>query len=253
MKKYICFLFIGLWLSLSFPAKCQLRIAFSKFSESYETWLRKADPGMIAVNMYGLTIDSAIVLLQTCSGLLLTGGEDVYPGNYGKLEDINRCEDIDRYRDSIEFALIEKAVSLKMPVFGVCRGVQILNVALGGSLYVDIPSDIGKTVIHRCNTGSYDCLHKVTVNSGSLLFRITGASAGTVNSWHHQAVEKIAPGMKASALSMDGIVEAIETINQDKSFVMGVQWHPEKLMNHPEMTEPLAVYFLNQAIEYSNE
>ena len=205
---------------------------------------------MIPVNIYGLDVDSALVLLQTCSGLLITGGEDVYPGNYGKLEDINRCEDIDRYRDSIEFALIKKAVSLKMPVFGICRGEQILNVALGGTLYVDIPSDIGKAVIHRCKPGSFDCLHKVTVHSGSLLSRITGASTGTVNSWHHQAVEEIAPGMRVSALSVDGVVEAIERINQDQPFIMGVQWHPEHLMNHPEMTDPLAVYFMEQARKY---
>jgi putative glutamine amidotransferase len=250
MKRYFSLILIALWLSLSISVAGQTRIAFSKYFESYETWLRKADPGITAVNMYGLYVDSALMLLQTCSGLLITGGEDVHPGNYGKLKDINRCEDIDQYRDSIEFALIKKAVSLKMPVFGICRGEQILNVALGGTLYVDIPSDIGKTVIHRCNPGSFDCLHKISIEPGSLLYQITKVSAGIVNSWHHQAVEKVAPGMKVSAFTIDRVVEAIEKANLGGPFIMGVQWHPEKLRNNPEMTDPLAVYFMNQAKIY---
>ena len=102
--------------------------------------------------MYGMTIDSALFILSTCQGLLLTGGEDVNPAFYGKLNELSKCEAIDNYRDSLELALINQALLVRMPVFGICRGEQILNVALGGTLLTDIPTDAGTKVAHRLPT-----------------------------------------------------------------------------------------------------
>lgn len=232
----------------------QPRIAVSKTSDHYEKWLKTADSEVVPVNMYSLKIDSALAVLSTCKGLLLTGGEDVDPVNYGKSDEIAKCEDIDRYRDTLEFALIKKAISLGMPVFGICRGEQILNVALGGTLYTDIPTDKGTAVTHRCPQGSKECLHNVTLKEKTLLTSITKQKAGIVNSYHHQAVKKPALGLKISAMSDNDVPEAIESDNtRFTSFVMGVQWHPERLVQNPLLAKPLATYFLKEVVNYGNK
>jgi putative glutamine amidotransferase len=251
MKRLSPVLIVSLLILSGLNSVGQVRIAVSKTNEKYEAWLRRADPDVVTVNMYGMPPDSARIVLSTCSGLLVTGGEDVYPDNYGKGNEISKCEDFDRYRDSLEFALISKAVLMRMPIFGICRGEQILNVALGGTLITDIPTFTGTRVLHRCPPGSEDCLHNVTIDPNSLLFQITRISKGNVNSYHHQAVDAIAPGMKSAAVSDDGIVEAIEIQDPDgKSLIMGVQWHPESLEQNPDLSLPLAVHFLNQVKEY---
>ena len=228
----------------------QVRIAVSKTYSTYEAWLKKADPDVEIVNMYGRNIDSAVTLLKSCSGLLLTGGEDVNPSRYGKENELSKCEAIDNYRDSLEFALIKRAVEISMPVFGICRGEQILNVALGGTLLTDIPTDIGTAVIHRSsdNTGSP---HLIKIDEKSDLFRQTGVNTGTVNSYHHQAIDKIAPGFRISAISENGVPEAMERVSPGiKPFIMAVQWHPEKSTQKAVLSEPLGKYYLKQVREY---
>jgi putative glutamine amidotransferase len=134
-----------------------------------------------------------------------------------------------------------------MPIFGICRGEQILNVALGGTLWVDLPTDTDMEVMHRCPPESVSCMHHVTVDTSSLLYRITGFADGDVNSYHHQAVEKTAPGMRAVAVSDNGVTEAIE--REEASglpFILAVQWHPERLV-HTELSAKLARYFLSEA------
>ena len=249
MKKLLRYLSISIIILIVTVGSsfCQLRIAVSKASGSYEAWLHGADQNAVIVNMYGMTVDSALFVLSTCQGLLLTGGEDVNPEYYGKLNELSKCEEIDNYRDSLELALIGRALLVRMPIFGICRGEQILNVALGGTLLTDIPTDIGKQVAHRCPTGSPDCLHSVKIDKQSDLFLMTGLESGTVNSYHHQAVDMIAPGMKISAISNNGVAEAIEReFPLGKSFIMGVQWHPEALDKNPGLSKPLADKFLEE-------
>lgn len=252
MRRLIPYLIVTVFVLISLTSNGQTRIAVSKTSGTYEAWLKKAEPATVIVNMYGLSVDSAINLLSTCSGLLLTGGEDVNPLRYGKGNELSKCEEIDNYRDSLEFALIEKALRLKMPVFGICRGEQILNVALGGTLLTDIPTDVGTTVIHRSSSGIAGCPHIVNINKKSVLFKLTGISKDTVNSYHHQAIDKIAPGFKISAFSDNGVPEAMEYESPDgKSFIMAVQWHPEKPTQKPQLSKPLADNFVSHIREYS--
>jgi putative glutamine amidotransferase len=244
----IVFLFVA-----EIGAQSQTRIAVSKTSGSYESWLRQAEADVKPVNMYGLKVDSALKVLSGCSGLLLTGGEDISPDYYGKPQERKLCEEIDAYRDSLELALIKKAIELKMPIFGICRGEQILNVGTGGTLIADIPAEVDTTVIHRCPPGSAECLHFINIDPKTLLFQITGTQTGIVNSYHHQAVEKTGPGMKITAVAEDGVVEAIERLHaQEGAFMMGVQWHPERLTQSPDLAIPLAEYFLEEAREFGN-
>ena len=251
MKKLLPLLLIILLILTSLNSKGQIRIAVSKTSGTYEAWLRQADPNVDIINMYGMTVDSACFILSSCSGLLLTGGEDVNPLYYSKLNELSKCEEIDNYRDSLELALITRALLFRMPVFGICRGEQILNVALGGTLLTDIPTDVGKQVIHRSPPGSEDCLHLVNIDKESGLYQLTGVEKGMVNSSHHQAIDILAPGMKITAVSKDGIAEALEReLPLGKSFIMGVQWHPERLGKNPGLSKPLADNFLEQVKNY---
>ena len=230
----------------------QVKIAVSKSYNTYEAWLKKAEPSVEIVNMFGRRPDSAAALLQTCSGLLLTGGEDVNPARYGKENELSRCETIDNYRDSLEFALIKKAVEMKMPVFGICRGEQILNVALGGTLITDIPSEVGTSVIHRSSESTKGSPHLVIIDKKSVLSKVTGIKSDTVNSYHHQAIDKIAPGFRISAVSENSVAEAMEwETPAGKPFIMAVQWHPEKPTQKPELSEPLGKYYLKHVWEYS--
>ena len=232
----------------------QVRVALSKTYSTYEAWLKKADPGIVIVNMYGLRPDSAAKLLETCSGLLLTGGEDVNPASYGKENELSKCEEIDHYRDTLEFRLIDRAKLLGMPVFGICRGEQILNVAMGGSLLTDIPTDAGTAVIHRSAQSSNGCPHPVNIEKNSVVYKLTGITRDTVNSYHHQAIDRVAPGFRVTARSDNGVAESLERINPEgASFMMALQWHPEKSTQKAALSVPFADYFVKHIRDYNRK
>ena len=135
-----------------------------------------------------------------------------------------------------------------MPILGICRGEQILNVANGGSLFTDIPTDIGKTVSHRNDSLAY---HHVTLAEGSLLYKICGVKEGTANSAHHQCVDKIAGNFVVSANADDGVVEAYELKDlKSYPFMLGVQWHPERLDAKNPLSTPIDDYFIKMALAF---
>ncbi len=199
--------------------------------------------------MIDKTPKDAVTALEKCSALLLTGGLDVYPGRYGKEYDTSRCK-TDPHRDSVEFALIKKAVKMKLPILGICRGEEILNVAMGGSLIVDIPQDYDTIIKHRCNDHS-SCLHEINIIPGTFLFEIGKVYIDTVNSFHHQAVDRLAKYFKVAARSNDGLIEAYEWKNpENKPFLLAVQFHPEQLDTNNKLSTPIATYFINEAKKY---
>jgi putative glutamine amidotransferase len=157
-------------------------------------------------------------------GLVLTGGEDVEPALYGATPH-PRLEDTDPTRDAAELALIAAARERRLPILAICRGIQILNVALGGTLYQDLGSERPGPVTH---TGD-DSRHAVRVEPGSLLERTLGTRAATVNSRHHQAIRNLAPGLRAVAWADDGVIEAAEPVDGASPWTLAVQWHPEDL------------------------
>lgn len=161
--------------------------------------------------------------LEKIDGLLMIGGEDVSPLLFGQ-EPSPFLGTVAPDRDTYDLALIRKAVKKGIPVLGVCRGVQCLNIAMGGDLIQDIPSEVPDAIQHR-QTGprSYGS-HSITVEKGSLMAKLLGKEEVAVNSFHHQSCKNIAPGYKVTAKAPDGIVEAIES-EDGKSF--GVQFHPE--------------------------
>lgn len=226
-----------------------LLIALSAGSDNYIGWIYRGDSLAITVDMRRMQVDSAIKMLAKCDAIVFTGGEDVVPGYYGKAYDSARCIS-NPGRDSLEFALIKEAFRLKMPVFGVCRGQQILNVALGGTLIVDIPADHPGNVKHQCED-YLNCFHSVNIVAGSRLKRVAKADTGMVTSNHHQAIEKPAPGIRIVAWSADSIAEAIEWADpMAKPFLMAVQWHPERMDTQNPLSMPLVRTFLKAAHEY---
>ncbi len=190
-------------------------------------------------------------LLDQCDALLVTGGEDVYPAWYQQEEDTVLCEGYDRRRDTLELKLIERALELKMPLMGICRGHQITNVALGGSLIPDIPSQTDSQMQHRCDSSVPLCLHEAEILPESMLYKIVKTDKGQVTSYHHQSVDRLASLLKVGAKSADGIVEAIEWKDaSDKGFLLGVQWHPERMQDYPELSVPIGERFVLEARKF---
>lgn len=168
-------------------------------------------------------------VLDTIDGLLLTGGADVDPVRYGEARHPS-VKDAEAGRDEFEIALARLAVERDVPVLGLCRGVQVLNVAFGGSLVQDIPTQTPGALAHAVADTPITCAHEVWVSKGSRLWqalqeRLNEDDACEVNSRHHQAVGRVAEGFEASATAPDGLVEAIE--RPGLRFCVGVQWHPE--------------------------
>lgn len=193
----------------------ELTVAQSKYPESLARagaevrWIDLHDP------------EQAVQEALLCDGLLLPGGGDLDPVLYGQ-ERIPACGEPNLLRDAAEPLLLRAFLAADKPVLGICRGIQVLNVVLGGSLYQDI-----KPFEHVPHNDHWAKVHTVTVRRDTLLSRILQQDTVLVNSQHHQAADRLAPGLVLSALSEDGIVEGIE--KPDARFCLGVQWHPEWL------------------------
>ena len=163
-------------------------------------------------------------LVSRIDGLLLSGGGDVDPAAYGA-ERLPQTGGVDPQRDEVEFSLLAAALDRGLPVLGVCRGCQVINVALGGSLHQHVPD---LTPLEHLRRDPRDRIsHTVAVEKGSLLHEVVGREEVEVNSIHHQAVDRLARPLRAVACAPDGIVEAVEDPSRP---LLGVQWHPESLV-----------------------
>jgi putative glutamine amidotransferase len=229
-----------------------MRMAVSKSSPNYCKWLLKGDSTLIITDLYRMSPDSALKTLDECSGLLLTGGNDIQPSLYGMAGEQALCDTTDPRRDTLEKALVTRAIQRGIPVLGICRGEQMINVALGGTLILDIPYAIGNRIIHRCDDYLH-CYHSVGAEPGSFLRMITGADSGQVTTNHHQAADRIAPGLRVNARSADGLSEGVEWADRSgKSFLLGVQWHPERMDTANPFSGKILREFLKNASLYSS-
>lgn len=163
-------------------------------------------------------------LFERLDGLLLAGGGDIDPAVYGghAHEKVYR---VDAERDRLELALARRAVDAGLPTLGICRGCQVVNVALGGTLIEHLPDAVGERVLHR-TPDRQPTRHGVTVKAGSLLARVLGTESLEPSSWHHQAVRAVAQRLLPVAWSPDGVVEGLELPGHP--FLLAVQWHPEQ-------------------------
>ena len=202
-----------------------------RLTAAYVTALERA--GLIPLIVPPLSnAEAAASVLDSVAGLVLTGGEDVDPARYGEKRH-EKVRSVNPARDATEAALIEEARARGTPVLAICRGIQILNVALGGTLVQDIPSQCETTIDHDDEGARNSRTHEVEIEPDSLIAKAVGAEHVTVNSFHHQSVKRVADGMRVTARSPDGVIEGIESTDEDW-WVMGVQWHPEEMTESAE-------------------
>ncbi len=196
--------------------------------------------------------DEALIKKQidNIDGLLLSGGDDIEPSFFGESPH-QKMGAIEPGRDLYEMKLIEYALEAGKPILGICRGAQILNVQQGGTMYQDIYSQHGDSTIKHNQEAAKDYLsHKVTVTEGTKLHEILGETEVRTNSFHHQANKYPAESLQVSAMTEDGIIEAVESTKHD--FVIGVQWHPEGTYLADEASKKIFRAFIKSAAESHN-
>jgi len=212
---------------------CEHSKKYTKIRCSYVNAVYRAGGTPIIIPPFDSTkhLDEYINLVDA---LVLSGGEDVAPASYGE-DKVLELENINPDRDKWEISLFKEAYKAKIPILGICRGMQLINVSLGGSLYQDIDHQLNCDFSHlpldsekRENLEYVN--HKVNIIKNTHLDKILSADQLSVNSHHHQAIKEIAKSLHISAKSECGIIEAIE--NKSEAFLMGVQWHPEDLINN---------------------
>ncbi len=192
-------------------------------------------------------------LLDVIGGLVLAGGRDVDPIHYHEPPH-PKLKEIEPLRDSVELQMIEKALERDMPLLGICRGIQTINVAAGGTLFQDISSFITTDIEHSnvwelaLDPKNSQFHHPIEIDTSSRLFGIIGEKSVMVNSYHHQSVKDLAPGFKVVARAPDGIVESMESLNH--SFVLGVQCHAELLCDKDLRWLSLYQAFVKASEEY---
>jgi putative glutamine amidotransferase len=198
-----------------------------------ETYVRAVTAAGGAPLLIPLLTDHGLLRGLYCrlDGLLLSGGGDIHPCHFGELIH-ESCTRILPDRDEMELALARWAAEEGKPLLGICRGIQVFNVALGGSLYQDIPSQIPGALAHARHPARprEEPSHPVSTRPGTRLAGILGTSSLAVNSFHHQSLKDLAPGLDLTARAADGVVEAVEL--KGHPFAVGVQWHPEEMVGY---------------------
>ena len=179
-------------------------------------------------------------ILDACSGLVLSGGEDVEPARFGAVPH-PALGAVSPARDELEWQALDRALERQLPVLGICRGIQVLNVYFGGTLYQDLQSELPGEATHDPAGGLRRRLHYVTIDEGARLREIAGTSRIFTNSSHHQAVREVAPALAVTARTEDGVIEGVEARNG--AWVIGVQWHPERYPRSAPRTDPDRLLF----------
>ena len=185
-----------------------------------------------------------------CDGFLFSGGCDIEPKKFGE-ETKSTCGNIQKFRDALEFAVFKKAFEQKKPIMAICRGIQVINVALGGTLYQDIPTEIPSEISHRQKEPKNMPSHEVQILSDTPLMELILKAKMTANSFHHQAIKALGEGLEVMALADDGIIEAV--YYNGENYIMGYQWHPERLCEFEEDNKTLFLDFIKTCIRLKEE
>ncbi len=188
--------------------------------------------------------------MSTIDGFMLTGGYDVSPLLFGQ-EPIFQLSEICPERDEYEIKGVHLAIEMGIPIFAICRGLQLVNVALGGTLYQDIHTQPGTSMQHFQQAKGHVAAHSIEVLPKTLLHTILGKGPIYVNTFHHQAIDELAPGLKVNSRSPDGIIEGIE--GTSSHWLLGVQWHPERMAERHKSMLDIFKAFVKAAQSYQSE
>ena len=175
--------------------------------------------------------DTMECYIKLCDGFIFSGGVDVDPAHYGE-EKSSHCGEIQKFRDDLELLIFPKIFASNKPILAICRGAQLVNVALGGTLYQDIPSEYKTDILHRQTEGKNEFSHDVLLEKGTPVYELMGAGCIRGNSFHHQAIKALGRGLLPMAYANDGIIEAV--YHADHPYLRAYQWHPERLCHHDE-------------------
>ncbi len=220
----------------------------SKYA-NYEKWiLDEADTEVIRLSPGAKNF----LDVEKCDGIILSGGEDVHPRFYNKLEYLPYCHEIDEARDEFEWRVLEETKKNDLPLLGICRGLQMINVFFGGTLIPDLPSF---AKYNHSRFSKEDRCHIVNVDPLSELRKIVGVDSGEINSAHHQSAELIGKDLVVNSFSPEGVVEGIEwKDSSNKPFMQSVQWHPERMTNLQSVfSQKIKVAFINAVSQRRNQ
>ena len=208
------------------------------------------EAGGLPVLLPTILVECAVdAFLDRIDGLLLSGGGDVDPACYGE-ERVPECGEANAQRDAFELMITKKAIERRMPVFGICRGIQVLNVVYGGTLVQDIPSTYGCLLEkHRQPEPYNDFWHEIALKENGYFQQIVGEKTFMTNSMHHQAIKLLGGTLEAEAWSSDGIIEAV--VDRENEAVFGVQFHPEYLTEKSLCARKLFARFVLNAKVYA--
>ena len=209
----------------------------------YKQWLEGNDQDIHVIKLS--ETDNNAPAINDCDALVLSGGIDINPERYkGNKEYPNKPERFNDMRDDLESTVFARAIDRKIPVLGICRGLQLINVLLNGTLVQDL--DTG----NKTHEGGPDKEHEIQIEKDSLLYKLTGTLSGAVNSAHHQAIDKLGDGLKISCRATDGTIEGIEWLDpKQKPFLLGIQWHAERMFFFNLQNSPLSAGIRNQFIQ----
>ena len=209
---------------------------FKEYVESLD-----AAGGLPLIATYTDDNDSIEQLIELCDGFCFTGGVDIHPSYYGEAMR-PECGEVQAKRDSFEMRALRAVLASGKPVMGICRGAQVVNVALGGALYQDIPSQLGEAFPHKQAEARLEHSHYVNVLGDTPLAKLLGEGRVRINSFHHQAIKRLGDGLAVMALADDGVVEA--AYGTGEQYIRLYQWHPERLTHSDECERELFTDFI---------
>lgn len=232
--------------SMTRPRAIIAIIHTNQYVEQVESALFDNNCELISINTSDYDLQYIKELIDEVDGVVFAGGSDFDPSLYGG--DSLLVEEYSREDDIKALDILEYTISTNKPVLGICRGMQLINIYYGGSLYEDIPSQYGTQISHR-GEGKSLVNHDVYIN-GSYLLELVGQDYMMVNSFHHEAIKYLADGLRVEAQSEDGIIEAI--INPYYPYMLGVQWHPEISYYEDDISKAIFRDFLSHAVKNRN-
>ena len=221
----------------------------AKLTHTYVRAIESAG-GVPVVLPYAHDAETIASLVDLCDGILFTGGCDVAPSRYGALTS-PKCEASEPLRDSFELSVFKKAIEKGAPTMGICRGEQLINVALGGTLYQDIPSEFKTDISHRQSEPKNSPSHPVSIEEGTPLFNLIKKPSMAANTFHHQAIKELGEGLRVMARADDGMIEAVYL--EGENYLRAYQWHPERLFDSNEDNKLLFLDFINAAKEFNSK